>query len=178
MERLPTLLLPRTNQRVGRVLGAGLRGPLTGRSPAVALAGGGVGVRPSGGGSAGAGSGGCPVKSPPGAPGAGRGGGSAQPLRRWLRMRQAHCAPRALRPPSAAPLPWRRERPGGRAQALPLGRSAAQEATGHGKFPPTCGAQNKLGQACPSARLSASPQPRGRHGARPAPPLPCAQPPP
>lgn len=47
MERLTTLLPEGTNQRVGRILMDSLRGALTGRSPAVALAGGGVGVRPS-----------------------------------------------------------------------------------------------------------------------------------
>lgn len=55
--------------------------------------------------------GGCSRKSPTEAPGTGNGGRerrrplrSAQPLRRWLRMRSARSsAPRALRPPSAAP---------------------------------------------------------------------------
>lgn len=175
MEKLPTLLLPGTNQRVGRVLGSGLRGALTDRSPAVALAGGGVGARPS------AAAPGSPRPEPPA-----RGAAAAAPLS----PSAGGCAwggpaahPRALRPPSAVTLPRRRERPGGRARALPLGRSAAQSATGRGKFPPTCGAENKPGQARPSARPPASPRPRaarprGRHGARPAPPLPCAQPPP
>lgn len=127
MERLPTLLLPGANQCVGRVLGAGLRGPLTGRSPAVALAGGGVGARPSDGGSTGAGSGGCPGKSPPEASGAGRGGGgSAQRLRRWLRMRQARCAPPRSPPAqrgSATPAAGEAWRPGPGAPARSLCRS-------------------------------------------------------
>lgn len=109
------------------------------RCPDRSLPGGGSGWRRArcaslGGGSAGAGSGGCPRKCPPGAPGAGRGGGgSAQPLRRWLRMRRARCAPPRSPPAqrgSPAPAAGEAWRPGPGAPARSLCRLRRPPAAG------------------------------------------------
>lgn len=147
--------------------------------------------------------GGCSRKSPTEAPGTGGSAGrerrrplrSAQPLRRWLRMRSARSsAPRALRPPSAAPAgpaaagpaaaageAWRPGPDASRSVALPLRQPPATKTFLRPAEPKT----NRVRRVPCPARPRASPGlalpgPRGRDGRQQgcAPRLPSAQQPP
>lgn len=183
MERLPARLLPGTNQRVGRAPGAGLRGALTGRSPAVAPAGGGLGARPS-------------AAAPQGRP-VGKGLPRQVPARsprRGARRRRLRSAPPQvaaheagpLRTPALSARPARLRCPGGgrglaagpgrsRSVALPLCRSGGhqpREVSSNLRGPKQTGSGASL-----SASLRVSSAPRAARGV-PRSPLPCAQPPP